>query len=318
MRRSNLDRSPGLNMKSWELIYTAWKATITILVLRYLYFGRSNLAPHSQPRRSPTPSLATQPIPYPVFDRQEESSGYFHGTDEFDINDLVDGSSSTDPDYLTPGDYFNDPLSRSPSPLASPRHYTEPPSSDMWNTRYFAHDEAFATLFSALSALHDEVGITISRYVHMPMLVLALVTRPHSKERALCLTFLAKFKDSMATSAPSPRDPRDLAVEIQWEKLDEYSEAVERLRQDTGVERPMTQSAPEWNWWDMLKHIDMNISCKLYPTLRGARSIEPAVVEAPHRGALRRPKNGFLRYTKHGDLKFRLWCREGTREPVPV
>jgi hypothetical protein len=245
-------------MSSTDLINTAWKAAITILVLRYLYFGRSGLMPYSHGRRSPTPS----------FTHQQELGAYFDSAEEFDMSELVGESSDTDPvpypDYLTAGPYFTDPLSRSPSPLPSPMHYMEPPSSNIWSTRFSIHDEAFVTLFTALAALHNDLDSVNSRYILMPILILALITRPHSKERALCMSFLAKLSGSTASPTLHPADAEASAIPIPWEKLDAYSEAIEQLRQDRPIsaETLMEPSAPEWNWWDMLKHIDMNMSCK--------------------------------------------------------
>jgi len=216
--------------------------------------------PYSHGRPSPTPSFA----------REEELGAYFQTTDKFDISELVHESTDTesmpDPDYLAAGPYFNDPLSRSPSPLPSPMRYTEPPSSNIWSTRYDIHDEAFTTLFTALAALYEDLDPVSSRYVLMPILILALVTRPHSKERALCSSFLAKFKGSMTSPAAGPVDAETLAIDIPWEQLDAYSEAIESLSQDSAFSAgiPMEQSAPEWNWWDMLKRIDMNMSCKCF------------------------------------------------------
>jgi hypothetical protein len=247
-------------MRSWDLIYTAWKAAITILVLRYLYFGRSSLAPYSRGRRSPSPSFALH----------QEPDAYSESNEEFDISDLVDESSDTDPmprpDYLMAGSYFTDPLSRSPSPLPSPIHYMEPPSSNIWSTRFDIHDEAFDTLFTALTTLYNDLDSVSSRYVLMPTLILALVTRPYSKERALCLSVLAKFSDSMAPPVSGFDNAESSIMEIPWEKLDAYTEAIEQLKKDSAVsaEVLMEQSAPEFNWWDMLKHIDMNMSCKCF------------------------------------------------------
>lgn len=248
-------------MKSWDMTHTAWKAAITILVLRYLYFGRPDLIPYSRGR---TPPFATRTGTSSA--RDEELGAYYQNIERFDISLFVDEPADTEtiPDYLTAGTFMSDPLSRSPSPLPSPSYYSEPPSSSIWNTRYDIHDEAFTTLVTALAALHDSVDAMGSRYVLMPVLILALVTRPQSKERALCLSFLAKFKSFMASASPGPIGGEELVFDIPWEKLDAYSEATERERRDSvvSVETPMAQSASEWNWWDMLKHTDMNMSCK--------------------------------------------------------
>jgi hypothetical protein len=247
-------------------MHTVWKAATTLLVLRYLFFGRSSLAPHSRGRPSPTPSFATRSSP--SFTREEELGAYFQGTEEFGISEYADESTDADalpdPDYLTAGAYFNDPLSRSPSPLPSPMHYSEPPLSNIWSTRYEIHDEAFVTLFTALATLHDDVDPVNLRYVLIPIMVLALVSRPYSKERGLCFSLLADFKRFMARSAPGPLDVEFVNMDIPWEKLDAYSEAIEQMRRDSAgpEDVQMAQSAPEWNWWDMMKHIDLDMSCK--------------------------------------------------------
>ncbi|KAF2688724.1 hypothetical protein K458DRAFT_151697 [Lentithecium fluviatile CBS 122367] len=268
------DSQPSsMSRQTLDITRTAWKAAVTILVLRYLYFGRPDLMPHSHGRRSPTPSLATQTGA--SYARNEELGAYYQNADEFDMSEFVDESTDTETvsDYLTAGPYLPDPLSRSPSPLPSLLHYTEPPSSNIWNTRYDIHDEAFATLFTALTALHDEVDPVSSRYIIMPVLILALVTRPQSKERALCLSFLAKFKSFMASAPPGEIGGAEFNVIIPWEKLDAYSEVIARERQDSVVsaKTTMAQSAPEWNWWDVLLHIDLNVS---WPVACGTSHLE--------------------------------------------
>jgi hypothetical protein len=240
---------------------------MTILVLRYLYFGRSNLVPHSRRRQSPATSFSSRASP--SLTRHEEVDTYFETAEfEFDVNDLIDNSSTADslpdPSYLMPEPYFSDPLSRSPSPIPPPAHFRDLPLYDSWDRRYDIHDEAFATLFMALAALHDSLDPANARYIMMPMLIFALVTRPGSKERALCQSFLACFKDFVASSATHPTaDFESFELSMQWEQLDAYSEAAEQLRYNSNsfTQAQMVRSAPEWNWWDMLKHVDTK-DCK--------------------------------------------------------
>lgn len=248
--------------ESWNTICAAWKAATTILVLRYLYFGRPELTPQVHGRS--TPLLATQAGA--LFAPPEELSAYYQSVEDSNLGEMVDDSADAEniPDYLTAGLYVDDPLSRSPSPLPSPMHYSEPPTSKIWDTRYDIHDEAFAALATSLTALHDNMDPVCLRYILVPVLVLALISRPQSQERALCMSFLAKYKSFMAHSAPSPIGGEELDFEIPWEELDAYSEMIERERRDSVVSTnaAMAKSAPEWNWWDMLKHIDFNMACK--------------------------------------------------------
>jgi hypothetical protein len=223
------------------------------------------LAPHSHNRRSPTPSFAQSSS---SASRADEIGVYYQSIEDLDVNEYVDDSTDTEamPDYLTAEMYLNDPLSRSPSPLPSPLplQYSEPPPPSTWNMRYDIHNEAFVSLVAALAALHDDGPPLGSRYVLMPVLILALVTRPGSKERDLCVSFINKFKSSMASVSLDPTGGEELDLNIPWDKLDAYSDLVEKERRDSvgSAETLMPQSAPEWNWWDMLKHTDMNMSCK--------------------------------------------------------
>lgn len=256
------------------MISRAWKAAITILALRYLYFGRPNLAPQSQIRTSPTPSFATRAGSSSA--AQHELGAYHHNIEDFDLSEFVDESAGEEnlPDYLTAGLYLNDPLSRSPSPMPSPLPYTEPPASNLWDTRYEIHDEAFTVLSTNFIALHDDLDPVCLRYILVPLLILSLVSRPNSDERALCLSYFAKFKafmagpsESASAGSPAPVSPiggEELELDISWEKLDAYSEIVDRERRENllSTNVPMDRSAPEWNWWDMLKHIDLNLACK--------------------------------------------------------
>jgi hypothetical protein len=259
---------------------------MTILVLRYLYFGRSNLVPHSCGRQSPAPSFSSRASS--SLTRHEEVDTYFNPTDfGFDINDLIDTSSNTDslpdPSYLMPEPYFSEPLSRSPSPIPPPAHYRKMPSYDNWDRRYEIHDEAFATLFTALAAFYDKLDPVNARYIMMPVLIFALVTRPGSMERALCQSILTRFKEFVATSATHPTDFESFELSMQWEQLDAYSEATQQLGHNINslTQVPMARSAPEWSWWDMLKHVDMD-ECKCSHSSKVLRCTEAAGDQLPH------------------------------------
>ena len=270
---ASLILSPRAGAKSWDLISTAWKAATTILVLRYLYFGRPDLTPQFQQQRPPTPSFATSSLLAP----REDLDAYYRGTGDFNFSDFVDESSDSEniQDYLTAGLHLTDPLSRSPSPLPSPLLYTEPPSTNLWGRRYDIHDEAFATLTTAFTALHDILDPKSLRHILVPILIFALVSRPESAERALASSYMAKFRDFMARppTPPSPIGGAKLELDIPWEKLDAYSELIVRERRDSVVstDLPMAKSAPEWNWGDMLKQLDLDMACKCTSAQSGSR-----------------------------------------------
>jgi hypothetical protein len=53
-------------------------------------------------------------------------------------------------------------------------------------------------------------------------------------------------------------------LDIPWARLDAYSAETEQIRLNNTVfiEPQLQNSAPEWNWWYMLKHIDLETVCK--------------------------------------------------------
>jgi hypothetical protein len=58
-----------------------------------------------------------------------------------------------------------------------------------------------------------------------------------------------------------------LDLDIPWDKLDAYSEARSRETTDNNVSSSgllCDNSAPEWNWWCMLKCIDLKFACKCF------------------------------------------------------
>jgi hypothetical protein len=195
------------------LVTKAWKSAITILILRYLYFGLPSLAPQSHNPRSP----------------------------------IIDGNTTN---LLT---------------------------STFWNDRYGIHNQAFSELSAGLFALRGELHYGCIRYVLVPLFVLALVSRHGSAERDLCLSYLDDFKEQMgkgsvltpngARAMTSPVGGEALDFDIPWGKLDAFSEAVEREKQTDSVfdRDPLCEnSAPEWNWWCMLKHLDLQFACEYF------------------------------------------------------
>lgn len=185
--------------------------------------------------------------------------------------------SSFDPGKLSPGFHFDDPISRSPSPLHSELPSTENITLDFWSRRYELHNEAFSELSRSLLALAENPDPSYLRYVLMPLMILALVSRQNSAERALCLMCFDKFKNYMSGASwtkheddtPDPVGGSGLDFDIPWDKLDAYSEGVERERRDNVVfvDDQLVGSAPEWNWWYMLKRLELKNICK-YPVAR--------------------------------------------------
>lgn len=200
------------------MISKAFKGAITILVLRYLYFGLPNLVPQSQFRQSPIP-----------------------------------------PENACPGST------------------TDLPTSDLWNRRYDIHKEAFSELVNSSFELEDYLQDACVRYVLVPLFILALVSRPGSAERALCLRYFKKFELGMVEGSDlthdgshaisSPVGGQTLDFNIPWDKLDAYSEVVEREQRERAVYGSVAlgaESAPEWNWWYMLKHLDLKFVCEYF------------------------------------------------------
>ncbi|KAJ4347832.1 uncharacterized protein N0V89_009202 [Didymosphaeria variabile] len=230
------------HLEHWNSIGSIWKAATTILVIRYLFFGRPELVPASIAASS-TSQFTGLMEPFV----QEVQS--FHGVEELSTND-----------YLTASIHTDGPLSRSPStsPLPSPRLATEPPNSSLWDARYDIHAEAFSTLASTLTALQPHMEPLTLRCVLMPVMILSLVSRPNSEERSICAIYFAKLEEFMMSTSRDTNDAKNTAYSIPWEKLDAYSKAVETQRGDGTPS--MKGSAPEWNWWEMLNHIDLDLS----------------------------------------------------------
>ncbi|PVH98040.1 hypothetical protein DM02DRAFT_673662 [Periconia macrospinosa] len=263
-----LDGNPDL----WEKFNTTWKAAITILVLRYLYLGRQNLYPNMRRQRSSSSLIMNQSMP--SYDNpQANMSSYSQARDELDFSDSADefGIADDIPDYLTPGLHSTDPFSRSGSPAPPP--HIEPPNDRLWHSRYEMHDEAFSNLYTALAYLHDNTEPLYARYLILPIMVIGLVSRPDSKERTLCLSYSAKFEEFISGAANGINAGNKLNFSIPWEALDVYSEmAIRDSREVVSPElEPMLESAPEWNWWDMLKALDLTF---IWPVTAGTTHLE--------------------------------------------
>jgi hypothetical protein len=207
------------------------------------------------------------------------------------------------PDYLSAGLAINDPLSRSPSPMPSPMPSPLPtidhPEPSLWPNRYQIHNDAFAALSSSFFSIHDSLSPICLRYILMPLIILALTSRKDSAERSLCHSYFARYKEFMETNYPrdppqsdpetreerssSPCGGEELNIDIPWEKLDEFSELAEQRQRSSmgGAEGALTMGAPEWNWWDMLNHLKIDMTCKCFVRHRSLSNPIPAPTLAP-------------------------------------
>jgi hypothetical protein len=171
-----------------------------------------------------------------------------------------------DPGHLSPEAHMSDPFSRTPSPLASPRLSSETITFDHWDRRYEIHNNAVLELFESLSALRGLEDASFLRYALIPVTILALVSRPGSTERTLCVNLFEQFTNSMAAKRTTlnPIGGPPLSLDIPWQRLDSYSAQVQQQRQDTSgdAEIRLRNAAPEWNWWYMLKEVDFSCACK--------------------------------------------------------
>lgn len=248
MKANNLF-SADSHLQHWDSIGAAWKAATTILVLRHLYFGRPELEPFSS---VPSPNTLDFTGLLSSFSPDQHLGAFYQGTEEPNMGG----------DYLAAGLYFDEPLSQTPSPMPSPRLTTGMQPSNMWNSRYDIHNEAFHVLVSVLAEFQPYLEPATIRHILVPVMILALVSRPNSRERAICMYYFNKFEEFMAVPSASPVGGAKTELRLPWDKIDAYSGMFE-AQSHYGAGFPMAESAPEWNWWDMLKHIDMNMSCKL-------------------------------------------------------
>lgn len=237
------------------------------------------MAPKTEIRRSPTPSLATPAGSW--HPAREDTGAYFQSEEDINFGDFLEeiGDPESLPEYLSAGLAIHDPLSRSPSPLPSPLPFTEPPASSPWPNRYEIHNDAFAALYNSFFTMHDTIDPICLRYVLLPLHILALTSRKDSPERALCLSYFAKWKEFFSTNyppdtvqspqlressaSPTPQGGEQLDLNLPWDRLDAYSDLVEQQRGGSPVQGPggLTKCAPEWNWWDMLSHVKIDTVC---------------------------------------------------------
>jgi hypothetical protein len=171
-----------------------------------------------------------------------------------------------DPIHLSPEMHARDQYSPMPSPLPSPRSSTDSMSFDLWQRQYNIHNEAFSELSRSLVGFTHHENTPYLRFALLPLTILALVSRPGSSERALCLDLFETFKNLMAfdSAVPGPIGGAPLDFDIPWDRLDAYSAEIEQQQLDSMVfvGSELQDSAPEWNWWGMLSRIDFEILCK--------------------------------------------------------
>ena len=250
---------------------------MTIVTLRYLYFGPGLFDPDisSHISRSPTPTPgAREAAPSSDHDISEDLlQNISESTSDHQIEEHKE--HYFDPGHLSPEAHMSDAFSRSPSPMPSPRPTDASITFNHWHRRYDIHNEATSELFYSLSALSSHEDMAYLRYALLPLMVLALISRPSSDERALCLALFERFKASMAyqSAASNPVGGSVLDFDISWTRLDAYAAETEQERREDRVfvEPQLHNSAPEWNWWFMLKHIDLKT---VWPVIAGTMHLE--------------------------------------------
>ncbi|KAL5121521.1 hypothetical protein ACEQ8H_000593 [Pleosporales sp. CAS-2024a] len=113
------------------------------------------------------------------------------------------------------------------------------------------------------------------RYALMPLIVLALISLPGSKERALYNALFQQFKDAMASKKSDwiPNGGAPIDFTIDWDLLDNYSAEVDhQLRGSVAyLGSPLIDAAPEWNWRYMLQKIDL---ASAWPANAGTMNME--------------------------------------------
>lgn len=234
---------------------SAWRDAITIVVLRYLYFGllEQDVDPHFSRPSTPTPAASSSV----QFSPHAATEDFYSGEED---------KSYFSPEHLSPDTYLNDPFPRSPTPVPTPRPDESSMTFDHWRRRYDIHNEAAAELFNSLSVLWAYEDVSYLRYTLLPIIVLALISPPSSEQRTLCLVLFERFKAFMSQQDAQTDHigGSKLDFDIPWEKLDAYSAEMEQQRRADAVvvERHLQNSAPEWNWWYMLKEINLQTVCE--------------------------------------------------------
>lgn len=243
---------------------SAWRSSLAIVTLRYLFLGLQNPETLSHLSHSLTATSigleAAQVNAYEMSDKMLHSINETIATYRPEEN--MEGYIETD--HLSPRPYVVNTFSRTPSPLLSPTDETV--TFDHWHRRYEIHNEATSELFNSLSALASSGDPIFLRHVLLPLMVLALVSRPSSSERVLCSGLFDRYETFMQhhSAAPHPIGGQKLTFDIPWDRLDAYSAEIEQERRNSlvYVEPPLHNSVCEWNWWFMLKRIDLKSVCE--------------------------------------------------------
>jgi hypothetical protein len=250
----------------WDLIYSTWREAITIVVLRYLYFGLPDhrIPPNISRSTTPTPNIEVS-----TGARPQDSMDKFFLDPGMSITpyQLEERQTSYfDSEYLPAEPYMGERLSPTPSPVPSPRPSDESITFDHWHRRYEIHNDALAELSNSFRALAMLEDASFLRYAMVPVVVLALISRPGSDERALFNGLLERFKQAMASerAKQTPIGGNPLDVDIPWARLDAYSVEAEQQRYDSRfpIDDVLHNAAPEWNWYHMLKQVNLTTICK--------------------------------------------------------
>ncbi|KAH8716997.1 hypothetical protein GQ44DRAFT_398883 [Phaeosphaeriaceae sp. PMI808] len=246
--------------RAWYLVSSAWRAAVVIIVLRYLFFG---LPDPEVTSRSPTPTLATQ-----EFNAYDTSEDVIQSTDGVFMNFQPQGASETqfDTEHLSAELYRVNPFSRIPSPMPSPRPSSQRITFDHWHRRYEIHNDAISDLFHSLQEISALDEVSYLRYSLTPLMILALVSQAGSNERALCISQFDRFERYIRQegAAPNPVGGSALNFDIPWDHLDMFSLEMEQLRRDNNpfLEPQLRNTAPEWNWYAMLKRTELKPDCE--------------------------------------------------------
>ncbi len=263
---TNAVRTPQ-EESAWNIVFSSWRCTVILVVLRLLYFGVHNPDPPSQTSRSSTPSY-DENVNYQMpkiekpFDFDASSNQPNTSLPTLpEAQDLFPESS-----HLSAGLYQTDPISRSPSPLYASLSTTNPNSLDLWSRRYEIHNEAFVELSSNLLTLSGTSYSSYLRFVLTPLAILSFLSRPNSHERELCLTIVDQFQRQMSELAssgrPNPIGGGPLEFNIPWDKLDAFSSEIEMNQPEKHSENQLYGSACEWNWGCMLNSVQPELLCK--------------------------------------------------------
>jgi hypothetical protein len=208
--------------------------------------------------------MTAEGVSYNVFEESLHDMDNPTGT-EYDREDTAE--SYTDSEHLSSEAYTSDTFSRTPSPLPPLHPSHENISFDHWNRRYDIHNDAMSELFSSLSNLSTNQDASYLRYALIPLIILGLVSRPGSIERALYFAQMGRFQQCMVRKSiamPNPVGGSLPKVNIPWDQLDAYSRQMEQHQRDSAgfVFNGLRNAAPEWNWYHMLRHLNLTSICE--------------------------------------------------------